>query len=113
MDESMNVGLQGELIADLTAELENEATFNAKVLQSKIVGAIREVKTERKYPYYYTSSQIEKDLYGFYSNIRNIALYDYNRVGAEFEKSHNENSVSRTFEDREKLFCGVLPLTKL
>ena len=50
MDESMNVGLQEELIADLTAELESEATFNAKVLQSKIVGAIREVKTERKYP---------------------------------------------------------------
>lgn len=113
MDESMNVGLQEELIADLTAELENEATFNATVLKAKIVGAIREVKTERKYPYYYTFSQIEKDLYGFYSNIRNIALYDYNKSGADFEKSHNENSVSRTFEDREKLFRNVLPLTKL
>lgn len=113
MDESMNVGLQEELIADLTAELESESTFNAKVLQSKIVGAIREVKTKRKYPYYYTSSQIEKDLYGFYSNIRNIALYDYNRVGAEFEKSHNENSVSRTFGDREKLFHGVLPMSRM
>jgi hypothetical protein len=113
MDESMNVGLQEELISDLTAELEGEATFNATVLKTKIVGAIREVKTARKYPAYYTDKQIQSDLYGFYSNIRNIALYDYNRLGAEFEKSHNENSVSRTYEDREKLFYGVLPLTRV
>ena len=113
MDESMNVGLQDELIADLTAELENEATFNAKVLQAKVVGAIREIRRARNYPNYYSDERIEKDLYGFYSNIRNIALYDYNRVGAEFEKSHNENSVSRTYEDREKLFVGVIPLARV
>lgn len=112
MGESMNVGLQEELISDLTAELESEATFNATVLKTKIVGAIREVKAERKYPSYYTEKQIQSDLYGYYSKIRNIALYDYNHLGAEFEKSHSENSVSRTFEEREKLFHGILPLTR-
>lgn len=112
MDEQMSVGLQGELLADLTSELEAEPTFSSTKLLQKVVGAIREVKRARKYPPYYTDEQIADDLYGFYSNIRNIALYDYNKIGAEGEESHSENGVSRTYKDRDKLFNGVLPLAR-
>jgi hypothetical protein len=112
MDNAMNVGLQEELIADLTIELEKEPTFNAEVLKQKVVSAIREVKTARKYPSYYTEEQINADLYSYYSKIRNIALYDYNKIGAEFEEGHNENSVNRTWEKRNSLFSGVIPLTR-
>ena len=112
MDEQMSVDLQGELLADLTSELETEPTFSSTKLFQKVVGAIREVKRARKYPKYYTDEQIAKDLYDFYSNIRNIALYDYNAIGAEFEKSHSENGTSRSYEDRDKLFYGILPLAR-
>lgn len=111
MDEPMLVGLQDELIADLTQELQDEPTFDASKLKQKVLNAIREVKRARKYPSNYTDNMINNDLYNYYSNIRNISLYDYNKMGAEFEQSHNENSVSRSWKDRDKLFNGVLPLS--
>ena len=113
MDNSMTVGLQEELIADLTIELQKEPTFDSSVLTQKVVNAIREVKKERKYPSYYSSEQIDKDLYEFYSNIRSIALYDYNKMGAEGEQSHSENGTSRSYVDRKSLFSGVLPLSRI
>lgn len=113
MDESMAVGLQEELIADLTIELQKEPTFDSSVLTQKVVNAIREVKKERKYPSYYTENQISNDLYEFYSNIRNIALYDYNKIGSEGELSHSENGIARSYIDRKSLFSGVLPLSRL
>lgn len=112
MDVGMTLTIQDELIADLTLELQNEPTFNADVLTQKVVNAIREVKKARKYPAYYTEEQITKDLYDFYSNARNIALYDYNKMGAEFELSHNENSVSRSFVDRNSLFSGIVAISR-
>lgn len=113
MDETMGLTLQDEIIADLTLELGAEPTFNADALRQKVINAIREVKKARKYPSYYTEEQIARDLYDFYSNVRNIALYDYNKIGGEFEQSHNENSVNRSFVDRNSLFGGVIPLCKL
>jgi hypothetical protein len=113
MDEAMNVGLQEELLADLTEELKNEPTFNAEVLTQKVINAIKEVRIARKYPRSYTDEQIETDLYDYYSNIRNLALYDYNKVGAEFEEAHNENSVNRNWVKRNSLFYGVMPLARL
>lgn len=112
MDEEMSVSLQDELLSDLTSELEGEAIFNPSALKSKVVNAIREVKRARKYPPYYTDEQIQTDLYEYYSNIRNIALYDYNKIGAEGESSHNENGVNRSYTDRNKLFSGIIPLSK-
>lgn len=111
MDEAMSVGLQDEVIADLTIELSGEPTFNADILKQKVIGAIREVKRARKYPSYYTDEQIQTDLYEYYSNIRNIALYDYNQIGIEFQISSSENGISRTYTDRNKLFSGIIPLS--
>lgn len=109
----MGVLLQDEIIADLTLELQSEETFDASALAQKVKSAIREVKKARRYPLYYTESQINADLSNYYSNIRNIALFDYNQRGAEFEVSHNENSVSRTWHDRDKLFSGIVPLARI
>lgn len=112
MDEAMSVGLQDELIADLTLELSSEPTFSVDILKQKVVGAIREVKTARKYPSTYTTEQINSDLYNYYSNIRNISLYDYNMVGVEGQSSSSENGISRSFVDRDKMFKGVIPLAR-
>lgn len=113
IDSGMNVGLQEELLADLTLELEDSDNFEPKALLQKVINAIREVKTARNYPSHYSDIQIERDLYRYYSNIRNLALYDYNQIGAEFETSHGENSTSRSWTERKNMFNGILPLSRI
>lgn len=113
IDSTMAIGLEEEIFADLSAELSTDQIFNETLLLSKVKNALREVKRARKYPSYYTKKQIQSDMYDYFSNIRNIALYDYNQIGAEYEESHSENSVSRSFVDRNKLFAGIIPLSRL
>ena len=114
MDESMSVGLQDEIIAELTVELSGQPTFNSDVLAIKVRNAIREVKMKRNYQATsYTDEQVEKDLYNYFSVIKSVALYDYNQIGAEGEQSHSENSVSRTWVDRDDLFRGVHAFVKV
>ncbi len=104
--------LADALLADLSEELNNEPTFNAVALKKKIGSAIREVRRLRSYPSTYTLSQVESDLQSYYSSIRNIALYDYNLIGAEGESNHNENGINRSFVDRKTLFHGIMPIAK-
>ena len=110
----MDVGLQDEIVAELTVELQDEPTFNVNILATKVRNAIREVKMKRNYQATsYTDEQIEKDLYNYFSVIKSVALYDYNQIGAEGEQSHSENSVSRTWVDRDDLFKGVHAFVKV
>lgn len=113
MDDTMQLSLQNELIADLTAELQGQPTFSDSVIKQKVVNAIREVKNARRYPIYYSDEIITKDLNNYYMNIRNIALYDFAQIGAPFEESHSENSVSRSWMERAKLFNGIIPIVKI
>lgn len=114
MDNAMNVGLQDELIAELTMELSGDATFNAEFLKAKVINAIREVKLRRNYTATsYTDEQIAKDLYNHYSVIKNVALYDYNQRGVEGQSTHNENGTNRTWISRDKLFIGVIAFCKV
>ena len=104
---------ENDLLEDLTAELsETDPNFKQALIIPKIKGAIREVRRARNYPKHYSESAIVEDLENYYSNIRNIALYDYNMTGAEFEENHSENSVSRSWKDRDKLFAGIIPLSR-
>ena len=50
---------------------------------------------------------IASDLYNFYSIIHDVALYDYNKIGAEGESSHSENGISRHYVERDKLLGNV------
>ena len=69
--------------------------------QEKIVGKNSPVR-----------KMIENDLVRFESNIRNIALYDYNLIGVEGQTSSSENGENRSYVDRNKLFSGVIPLSR-
>lgn len=109
----MGENIEQEIVAELTAELSiTDENFNSDLLLSKVRNALREVKKARKYPEYYTENQITKDVYNYYTNVRNIALYDYNLVGAEGQTSSNENGTSRSYIDRSDLFSGIIPLSK-
>lgn len=101
-----------EIIADLTIELtETEGDkLNTTLLTSKAYGAYREVKSARKYPVSYTTAMIERDMENYYSQVRSIALFDYNQVGSEGQTQYSQDGVSIHYVDRDKLFYGVLPI---
>lgn len=103
--------LQAEIIDDLSAELRQvEPTFKVELLAAKVKAAMMDVKRRRNYAAVsYTDDQIAADMEQFYSNIRNVALYDYNQVGDEFQTGHTENGVTRQYTNRESLFIGVAP----
>lgn len=108
----MGESIKNKIVESLSHELSGEAGFNSSILEEKVSNAIQEVVDTRRYPAYYSERQIEKDLFRFQSKIRNIALYDYNTSGAEFQNSHSENGISRTFVNREKLFGGIIPIAR-
>lgn len=105
--------MQTELIEDLTVELSiSDDDFNIQLLTQKVKNALREIKTARNYPTSYTDEMIARDIQQYYSNARAIALYDYNKIGSDYEDSHSENGISMSFGDRDKLFSGIIPLAK-
>lgn len=114
IDRGMTARLEQEIFADLSGELSiSDEKFSETLLLSKVRDAIREVKRARNYPKSYSESQIEMDMYDYFSNIQNIALYDYNLIGAEGQQSSSENGTSRNYIDRNKLFCGIRPFARV
>lgn len=114
IDSGMTVGLEEKIMADLSAELSlTDPKFSPALLLPKVKNAMREVKRARNYPASYTAEQIEADMYDYYSNIRNISLYDYNQIGNEFSTSSSENSVGIHWMDRNKLFAGICAFVKV
>ena len=110
---AVNTGLenlQNEVFEDLIAELGNDVSCDKEKgqLLSKVKNAIREVKGIREYPDSYTDEQIAKDMFRYYSNIRRLALYDYNQIGVEGQVSHSETGESRSWADRGDCLKGVL-----
>lgn len=105
----MGSTMQEEIIEELTSELEiTDENFNPALLAPKVKNAIREVKMKRNYmATSYSEKQIEDDLYNYYSVIKNLALYDYNTIGMEFQSASSENSTSRTMVSRDELLKGV------
>lgn len=101
-----------EIIEDLTTEIaaEDGDKFNPSLLASKVRNAYRAVKTARRYPASYTEAMIERDMENYYSQVRDIAMYDYNQIGAEGQTQYSQDGVSIHYVERDKLFYGVLPI---
>lgn len=105
--------LRNELVEDISAEISaaGDDKFNPDLLTSKVRNAIRDVKTARKYGAAYTEAMIEADLTEkYYSNIRSIAMYDYNQTGAEGQTQYSADGTSIHYVSREKLFSGIIPM---
>ena len=102
--------LKNEIIEELTTELKNEVGFDADLLAVKVKSAIREVKTARRYPSSYSEAMIEADLGKFFSQIKAVALYDFNKIGAEGQDNYSADGETIKYSDRDALFDGVLPL---
>ncbi len=111
--------LKNAILADLTAQLEGEPGYKVSVVESKLNTAFREVLQARtknyhgEYPDSYTDERAAQDLAQYYSHIFNLALFDYNTIGIEFQTSSTENSTTRTYRDRDRLFNGISPLARI
>jgi len=108
--------MQDEIFEVLSAEIMADPAqadlYSDTLLKSKIKSAYREVKAARKYPSTYTEEQIEADMANFFSNVEDIARYDYNAVGAEGMSSYSADGTSIHYKDRDKLFYGVYPIAR-
>lgn len=102
-----------EISGKLQTELGITDASDIAVLTAKVENAYREVKRARNYQPHHTDEFVSADMETFWSNIRNLALYDYNQIGAEGQTSHNENSISRAWKDRGECFAGVTPFVKV
>lgn len=106
--------LKAEIVSDLSVELKSQPAFKAGLLEAKVYNVIREVMALRGYEDSgYSDERVIKDLSRYYSVIRNVALYDYAQIGAPFELSHNENSISRAWTNRNDLFVGVRKISNI
>lgn len=107
--------LKNQITSLLATELENDSNYNVNILASKVEIAIRDVMGRREYGNsHYTDAKILEELSTrYFSTITNLARYDYNQSGAEGQKNHSENSVSRTWYDRNKLLSDVHPFVKI
>lgn len=104
--------MKAAILDELRIELQGDPSFSEDMLRVKVDSAVREVKRARRYPAHYTEAMIERDLLEFFSNIKNIALYDYNQIGIEGQSASSENGENRTFVDRNTLFRGVIPFAR-
>mgnify|MGYP006923308063 CR=1 FL=1 len=104
-----------ELFLELSEEIKSTGDNDLlpSVLRSKIKNAYREVKKARNYPVAYTDEAIGRDMENYMSNIKELALYDYNQIGAEGETQHEENGTSRTWKDRKECLNGVYPFATI
>ncbi|MBQ2381166.1 MAG: hypothetical protein II291_01200 [Succinivibrio sp.] len=110
MDEAMSVGLKDEIIAELTVELQNQPTFNADILAIKVRDAYRKVRSRKCYENTsFSEEQIEKDLYNrYYQDIKDVAKYNFATMGADFQISHSENNISRTWRTEEEVMSNIV-----
>ena len=110
MDDAMNVGLKDEIIAELTIELASQPAFNADILAIKVRDAYRKVRSRKCYEHTsYTEEQIEKELYDkHYQDIKDLAKYNFAKMGADFQISHSENSISRTWRTEDEIMGNIV-----
>lgn len=102
-----------DILEELKIELGVKTERDIEILKSKLRSAKREVQSKRKYPEYYTSFAVDKDLLNYVSNIKDLAMFDYVTIEAEKQLTHNENGVNRSYIDREKCFSGIIPIAKV
>ena len=108
-------GLKTSISSLLNTELRNDPNFDFNLLNSKVELAIRDVMARREYGNsHYTDEKILEELSTrYFTTIVNLARYDYNQAGAEGQKNHSENSVSRTWYDRNKFLSDVHAFVKI
>lgn len=100
-----------ELNTDLEAEFASELHDDSDkaLLSSKVKGAYYTVRRKRNYQEHHTEEFIDKDMKSMYDIVKELAMYDWDHVGAEGETSHSENGINRSWNPRENILRDVTP----
>ena len=101
--------LMSEVIEELKIELELEDESDIKILALKVKNAIREVRASFNFKQYHSEEFILDEMYKHIYNIKRLATYDYEKIGAEGESSHSEKNIARVYENRNRCFTGIVP----
>lgn len=109
--EELILELQEDLEAELIAELHTDT--DKALLSSKLKGAYRAVKRKRNYQEHHTQEFINKDMKSMCDIIKELAIYDWNHIGAEGENSHSENGTSRSWGPRNEILLDVIPFVTI
>lgn len=112
----MSVDLKQEVFDELKFELKKEPTFSDEILELKVKDAYRKVRSRKQYQNTsYTEEMIESHMYNFhFQDVKDLALYNFNKIGAEGQVSHSENGTSRTWRTEDEVlgnicaFVGIL-----
>ena len=112
--------LNTELFNDLTAELSvvdaQYSTSIEPVIMAKVKNATRKVLAARNYPdsNLYTEEYIVNEIANKYYNVcRDLALFYYNTIGAEFQQSHDENEIKRVWRNENNILNGITPISRV
>lgn len=99
-----------ELTSDLNAYLADDPEISGMIPLS-VKRALRSFRNKRNYPSEYTEAKINADMEKCYDCIFDLALYFLVKQGAEFQGSHSENSVNRSWESETDIYInhGVFP----
>lgn len=111
--EDMLTEIFNTLKTEIEADQSQAELVNDTLLHIKIEGAYRDVERARNYPSTYSAERIEADMLRYYSNIQDLARYDYNKLGAEGLSTYRGDGASLLFMDRNKCFSGVYPISRL
>jgi len=98
-----------EILDSLKLTLGVTEEADTAILTEILNDAIAEIKDARHYPDDMSASDIDADLQNYISNIKKLSKYDYNQIGVEYQVSHNENGINRSYMDRRRCFDGVYP----
>lgn len=88
----------------------DDKTFDEELLSSVVDGVFMDARQVRRYPSFYTETMILSDMEKHLGVFRNVTLARYNKIGAEYEKSHNEGDVSRSYIDDGAIWGSYIPL---
>lgn len=77
---------------------------------------IEKYKQRRNYPPSFKEEMIEEDLFNHKTTIAMAVIDMFSKLGAEGEKSHSENGVTRNYENAyisTSIFIDVLPYVNI
>jgi len=105
-----------EIIEKLAKDLKKSAIRNGDSYDDDTIMFFSEININsfasfRNYPSGYTEEKIIKDMKKCYGCIYKVADKMLSKQGADYESSHSENTVNRTWETDSDIYisCGVFP----
>lgn len=104
-----------EITDELAIEFKNDVGFDVDILALKVKDGYRKVRNRKCYENTSkTEEKIIEDLYQRHiQNIKDIAAYNYAKIGGDFQTSHSENGVSRSWITENEVLGNITAFVKV